>query len=230
MARKMIAALQISGRLHPGIGHGRGRMGRFLGRRTRARPGRRRVRSRRGHVPGLRRVLGGHRGQPAQASLRIRRACPTLVRSTTRGSPPRRRTTSFRPLERSPGRLRRRSSERGGAPDPQGRAGKEHLRRRGPTLVTSLLNEGLLDELRLIVHPILGGGGKALFRRRDSPACTQLHPGRNRSSRDNGSHRPDLTRAPAGHQIRLSLTAMRGRNARWARQLHAARASRRFRP
>jgi dihydrofolate reductase len=33
----------------------------------------------------------------------------------------------------------------------------------GPTLVTSLLNEGLLDELRLIVHPILLGGGKALF-------------------------------------------------------------------
>ena len=33
----------------------------------------------------------------------------------------------------------------------------------GPTLVTSLLNEGLLDELRLIVHPLLLGGGKALF-------------------------------------------------------------------
>jgi dihydrofolate reductase len=33
----------------------------------------------------------------------------------------------------------------------------------GPTLVTSLLNEGLLDELKLIVHPLLLGGGKALF-------------------------------------------------------------------
>lgn len=33
----------------------------------------------------------------------------------------------------------------------------------GPTLVTSLLNEGLLDELRLIVHPLLLGGGMALF-------------------------------------------------------------------
>jgi dihydrofolate reductase len=33
----------------------------------------------------------------------------------------------------------------------------------GPTLVTNLLNEGLLDELRLIVHPTLLGGGKALF-------------------------------------------------------------------
>lgn len=33
----------------------------------------------------------------------------------------------------------------------------------GATLVTSLLNEGLLDELRLIVHPLLLGGGKALF-------------------------------------------------------------------
>jgi dihydrofolate reductase len=33
----------------------------------------------------------------------------------------------------------------------------------GPTLVTSLMNENLLDELKLIVHPLLLGGGKALF-------------------------------------------------------------------
>jgi dihydrofolate reductase len=33
----------------------------------------------------------------------------------------------------------------------------------GATVVASLLNEDLLDELRLIVHPILLGGGKALF-------------------------------------------------------------------
>ena len=33
----------------------------------------------------------------------------------------------------------------------------------GATLVTSLLNADLLDELRLIVHPILLGGGKPLF-------------------------------------------------------------------
>ena len=33
----------------------------------------------------------------------------------------------------------------------------------GPTLVTSLLNENLLDELKLIIHPLLLGGGKALF-------------------------------------------------------------------
>jgi dihydrofolate reductase len=33
----------------------------------------------------------------------------------------------------------------------------------GPTLVSSLLNENLLDELRLIVHPLLRGGGLALF-------------------------------------------------------------------
>jgi dihydrofolate reductase len=35
----------------------------------------------------------------------------------------------------------------------------------GPTLVTSLLRADLLDELRLIVHPLLLGGGKALFER-----------------------------------------------------------------
>jgi dihydrofolate reductase len=33
----------------------------------------------------------------------------------------------------------------------------------GPTLVTGLLEVGLIDELKLIVHPLLLGGGKALF-------------------------------------------------------------------
>ena len=33
----------------------------------------------------------------------------------------------------------------------------------GPTLVTNLLNADLLDEIRLIVHPLLLGGGRALF-------------------------------------------------------------------
>jgi dihydrofolate reductase len=33
----------------------------------------------------------------------------------------------------------------------------------GATIVASLLNADLIDELRLIVHPILLGGGKALF-------------------------------------------------------------------
>jgi hypothetical protein len=30
-------------------------------------------------------------------------------------------------------------------------------------LVTSLINTGLLDELRLIVHPVAAGGGMSLF-------------------------------------------------------------------
>jgi dihydrofolate reductase len=33
----------------------------------------------------------------------------------------------------------------------------------GATFVASLLNEGLLDELRLIVHPVVLGSGQALF-------------------------------------------------------------------
>ena len=33
----------------------------------------------------------------------------------------------------------------------------------GPTFVTSLLNAGLLDELMLLVHPLLLGGGRPLF-------------------------------------------------------------------
>jgi dihydrofolate reductase len=34
----------------------------------------------------------------------------------------------------------------------------------GATLVGSLMNERLIDELRLVVHPIILGGGKALFK------------------------------------------------------------------
>jgi dihydrofolate reductase len=33
----------------------------------------------------------------------------------------------------------------------------------GPTFVTSLLDAGLLDELMLLVHPLLLGGGRSLF-------------------------------------------------------------------
>jgi dihydrofolate reductase len=33
----------------------------------------------------------------------------------------------------------------------------------GPGLVRSLINEALLDELRLIVHPVAVGAGTALF-------------------------------------------------------------------
>ncbi len=34
----------------------------------------------------------------------------------------------------------------------------------GATLVSSLMNLGLIDEVRLVVHPIVLGGGKALFK------------------------------------------------------------------
>lgn len=33
----------------------------------------------------------------------------------------------------------------------------------GPALVASLLNQGLIDELRLIIHPVILGGGKTPF-------------------------------------------------------------------
>lgn len=45
----------------------------------------------------------------------------------------------------------------------KGQEGKNIYVVGGPTLVTNLLNAGLLDELRLIVHPLLLGGGRALF-------------------------------------------------------------------
>jgi dihydrofolate reductase len=43
-----------------------------------------------------------------------------------------------------------------------------------PTLVRSLLREGLLDELRLLVHPIVVGHGKRLFETEDQPIPLKL--------------------------------------------------------
>ena len=54
----------------------------------------------------------------------------------------------------------------------------------GPTFVTSLLNAGLLDELMLLVHPLLLGGGKSLFagvkdfRRLKLTRCEPMKDGR----------------------------------------------------
>jgi dihydrofolate reductase len=45
----------------------------------------------------------------------------------------------------------------------KGQAGKAVYVVGGPGLVTSLINSGLLDELRLIVHPVAVGFGKAAF-------------------------------------------------------------------
>ena len=43
------------------------------------------------------------------------------------------------------------------------RPGKDIYAVGGPTFVSSLMNCDLVDELRLDVHPIVLGGGKALF-------------------------------------------------------------------
>jgi dihydrofolate reductase len=43
-----------------------------------------------------------------------------------------------------------------------------------PTLVRTLLREGLLDELRLLVHPIVVGHGKRLFETEDQPIPLKL--------------------------------------------------------
>lgn len=43
-----------------------------------------------------------------------------------------------------------------------------------PTLVRSLLRAGVLDELRLLVHPIVVGRGKRLFEAEDSPIPLRL--------------------------------------------------------
>jgi dihydrofolate reductase len=51
----------------------------------------------------------------------------------------------------------------------------------GAALVSSLMREGLIDELRLVVHPIILGGGKALFagvKDRQTLHLVQSHTGR----------------------------------------------------
>jgi dihydrofolate reductase len=51
----------------------------------------------------------------------------------------------------------------------------------GAALVSSLMNEGLIDELRLIVHPIVLGGGKAPFggiKDRRTLELVQTHAGK----------------------------------------------------
>jgi len=44
----------------------------------------------------------------------------------------------------------------------------------GPTVLTSLINEGLLDELHLIVHPVIVGRGAALFAGLDQRRTLEL--------------------------------------------------------
>ena len=44
------------------------------------------------------------------------------------------------------------------------RPGKDMYAVGGATLVSSLMNLGLIDELRLVVQPIVLGKGKALFK------------------------------------------------------------------
>ena len=54
-----------------------------------------------------------------------------------------------------------RGDGRGSAPA-EGRAGEEHIRRKQPA-PQALLKADLVDELHLLVHPIVLGGGKKLL-------------------------------------------------------------------
>ena len=93
-----------------------------------------------------------------------RQGLPTLARSPTPASPPRPRiwcSPRRSPTRRWPtARIVRDIDE---IRDWRQQPGKAVYVVGGPGLVTSLINAGLLDELRLIVHPVAAGGGTALF-------------------------------------------------------------------
>jgi dihydrofolate reductase len=52
----------------------------------------------------------------------------------------------------------------------------------GPTLIASLLDAGLLDELRLLVHPIVIGAGQSISELLDSPQPLEVLPGAERAA------------------------------------------------
>jgi dihydrofolate reductase len=64
----------------------------------------------------------------------------------------------------------------------------------GATLVRSLLREGVLDELRLIVHPVLVGSGRRLFENGEVHAGLELV-----SSESFSTGVLNLTYRPAGN-------------------------------
>jgi dihydrofolate reductase len=64
----------------------------------------------------------------------------------------------------------------------------------GPTLVTSLLDARLLDEIRLIVHPILVGAGQSITRVLDCPQRLELVANESAGGRLILSYRPARVR------------------------------------
>ena len=44
----------------------------------------------------------------------------------------------------------------------------------GATLISSLMNMELIDEIRLVMHPVVLGGGKALFKDVDARHALEL--------------------------------------------------------
>ncbi len=64
----------------------------------------------------------------------------------------------------------------------------------GATLVASLLNEDLIDELRLIVHPVVLGKGQALFGGVSKRLSLDSHPGEVDRVRHSSRDLPNLTK------------------------------------
>ena len=71
--------------------------------------------------------------------------------------------------------------------NPQGPARKNAYVVGGATLVASLLNEDLIDELRLIVHPVVLGKGRGLFDGINRAPLARSRPGK--ADRVRQSHR-----------------------------------------
>ena len=140
-------------------------MGRFLGRPLRRLRQRRCIHPRRPDVSGVRAVPGRpvldnpkgilpFTGRPATAGeieyARFASRTPHIVVSSKLQTSSWKNTRIVRDLEE----VRRLKEAQGGAMHAVG----------GATLVSSLVNAGLVDEIRLVVQPIILGGGKPLFK------------------------------------------------------------------
>ena len=134
-------------------------------------------------------------GRPSSTIRPPPRRCSAAIRtrasSTTRASPPRPRTSCSHDARRTTWPTARIVRDIDELRALRQQPGKPVYVVGGPGLVAGLIDARLLDELRLIVHPVALGGGRALFARRHALELVARHRWRAAASASpTGSMRP----------------------------------------